>query len=124
MYYRTCFDWNDEATSSRSNRRPPSLCATAIARLANVRNPFPGDPLCDPIIVQAIPSDDVCRGCATVFAGLFERAGDRQTEEEMRVGVETRLVMQQKVINEFMTLDDQVQMVDEGEEGIVLGAPG
>lgn len=82
MYYRTCFDWNDEATSSLSTLSPPS----AIARLANVRNPFPGDPLCDPIIVQAIRSDDVCPGCATVFAGLFERAGDRQTEEEMRGG--------------------------------------
>lgn len=66
-------------TKPRHPSRPdahPSLCATAIARLANVRNPFPGDPLCDPIIVQAIRSDDICPGCATVFAGLFERAGD------------------------------------------------
>lgn len=40
----------------------------------------------------------------------------------MRVGVETRLVMQQKVMNQFMTLDGQLQIVDEGKERIVLSA--
>jgi len=78
----------------------PTLCATAIARLVNVRNPHPGDPLCDPVVVQAIPSDDVCPGCATVFAGLLKRAGDRQRRRR------------------------RGELVDEGEERIVLGARG
>jgi len=51
----------------------PTLCSRAASGIAQVYN----SP-CQPIVQQGITSDDVCPGCAAVFAGLFERAADRQ----------------------------------------------